>query len=88
MKSVGPLEDVLGDFLYDRLREVGELLGKDKTEVPLDVLSKLVTSDGTKQILGIPTLIEELDHKGISEQDITFCIEEFEKRKLLKRLEV
>ena len=27
-------------------------------------------------------------HKGISEQDITFCSEEFEKRKLLKRLEV
>ena len=67
---------------------IGEKLGKDKNDIPLDVLSRMVTIDGTKQILGISTIVQNLKHKGISKKDISFCIKEFEKRKILRRLEV
>lgn len=88
VKSVGKLEDVLGDFIEAQLREVGLLLGKGKSDIPLSVLSRMVTEDGTKQVIDPSELKEELDHKKIEIKDIEFCLNEFENRKILRRIEV
>jgi hypothetical protein len=92
-KGVGKLANVMSDFLDEALgtieaglanRGVGQPRG-----IPLEVLFALVTEEGTKRNLDVPTILEALPaNRRIEESDLRFCLKEFERMRLLRSLAV
>ena len=92
VQSVGELEEVLADFLDEQLGLVEANLArrgvKQVKGLPLEILFALVTEDGTKRNLD-PVEIQAVlpPQLGISSDDLNFCLEEFYRIRLLRRLE-
>lgn len=84
--KVGPLEDVMADFLREQLSSLGQDMGRP--ELPLTVLYTLVTDNGTKRSLDLEgirsTLSTEVD---ISDQELKDCLRRFEEIRILKAIE-
>ena len=53
----------------------------------LEVLFTMVTDDGTKQMISSQRIVDALPkNRTLTKEDIEYCIEEFVKIKLLRRL--
>lgn len=88
--SVGPMQNVLSEFLDEQFEEIERGLarrGVDHPEgLPLEVLFTLVTEDGTKRNREAAEIIEDLPrNRQLSEEDLAYCLGEFERIKLLRR---
>lgn len=89
VEAVGPMHNVLSDFLDEQMQEVESGLRKHgvaKPEgLPLELLFTLVTEDGTKRSMDLATIEESLPrNRKLSQRQIAYCIEEFERIKLLR----
>ena len=92
VNQVGKLENVLSDFLDEQFTQIEKGLKTRGMEapqgVPLEVLFTLVTEDGTKRNLYVPDIVSALPrNRNIQEAHVQYCIEEFQRIKLLRRLE-
>lgn len=81
INGVGKIDDVLGDFLDEVLGEIDKKIGK---EITLKVLFELVTDDNTKRSSLTEEVIEKLKSKGITETDFNLCIEELNKKRVIR----
>jgi hypothetical protein len=91
-ERVGKLSEVLRDFLSNHLRAIEQSLkvhrGVAKPDgVPLEVLFALVTEDGTKRNLDVQSILDALPrNRGIEESHVRFCLDEFERLRLVRAL--
>lgn len=90
VEAVGPMQNVLSDFLDEQMVEIEAGLrnrGVKKPEgLPLEVLFTLVTEDGTKRNRDPEAIISDLPkNRQLSESNLAFCLSEFERIKLLRR---
>lgn len=88
--SVGKMENVLSEFLDEQMAIVEQGLkgrGIAKPEgLPLEVLFTLVTEDGTKRNMDLSNILDDMPkNRGMREEDIAFCMQQFEEIKLLRR---
>lgn len=92
VEKVGKMENVLSHFLDEQMDIIESNLHKrgikNTKGLPLEILFTLVTEDGTKQALSPQEIIEALptNHK-IGVKDLEYCMEEFQRIKLLRALE-
>ena len=93
-ERVGRLSEVLRDFLTNHLKAIEQGLkrqrGVTKPEgIPLEILFALVTEDGTKRNLDVRSIVEALPrNREIEESHVRFCLEEFERLRLVRTLAV
>ena len=93
-ERVGKLSDVLRDFLSNQLKAIEQGLtsqrGVAKPEgIPLEVLFALVTEEGTKRNLDVSAILEALPgNREIQESHVRFCLDEFERLRLVRPLAV
>ena len=90
VKAVGPMQNVLSEFLDEQMVEIEDGLKKrgiKKPEgLPLEVLFTLVTEDGTKRNRDPESIITDLPkNRQLSASNLAFCLSEFERIKLLRR---
>lgn len=92
VQRVGSIQSVLSVFLDEQLEQLESKLEqkgvKNANGLPLEILFTLVTEDGTKQALDTAAILENLPkNRQISPATLSFCLEEFQKIKLLKQFE-
>lgn len=90
VESVGKLEDILSDFLEEQFTQLEAGLlqrGMERPQgIPLEILFTLVTEEGTKRNMAIPSIIDALPkNRKIRPADVEYCIDEFERMKLLRK---
>ncbi len=90
VQQVGPMQNVLSEFLDEQMEEIEEGLRrrgvKQPQGLPLEVLFTLVTEDGTKRSRDPEEIIEDMPrNRQLSAADLAFCLSEFERIKLLRR---
>lgn len=90
VKAVGPMQNVLSEFLDEQMREIEIGLQKRGVKspegLPLEVLFTLVTEDGTKRSKDPVSILEDMPrNRKLSATDLEFCLSEFERIKLLRR---
>lgn len=87
---VGEMENVLSDFIDNEMSQIEGGLrnqGVNKPEgIPLEVLYTLVTEDGTKRNMNVSQILDNLPkNRLIQGTHIDYCLNEFERIKLLRR---
>jgi hypothetical protein len=93
-QRVGKLSEVLRDFLTNHLKAIEHGLRAHRgvanpDGIPLEVLFALVTEDGTKRNLDVQSILDALPrNRGIEEPHVRFCLEEFERLRLVRPLAV
>ena len=90
VKEVGKMDNVLSDFIDEQMEEVENGLRsrgiKNPEGLPLEILFTLVTEDGTKRNMNIDTIAQALPkNRAMRAEDVQFCMEEFERIKVLRR---
>ena len=91
VQEVGPMKNVLADFLEEQLLLLEEKLKKTRgiknpKGIPTEILFALVTDDHTKRSLNFKEIKEQLPRSlTISEADISFCLDEFQRIRVLMR---
>jgi hypothetical protein len=88
---VGKLANVISAFLDEQLVAIeAALLARGVAHpqgIPLELLFALVTEEGTKRNLDVPSIREALPRtREISEPDLRFCLSEFERLRLVRPL--
>jgi len=91
IERVGKLGNVLSDFLDEELAAIEARLrqhGVAQPEgIPLEVLFALVTEEGTRRNLDVPSILDALPgDRRIEELHLRFCLEEFERIRLVRPL--
>jgi energy-coupling factor transporter ATP-binding protein EcfA2 len=87
--AVGPMQNVLSEFLDEQMAEVEAGLrqrGMEKPEgIPLEILFTLVTEDGTKRNRELAEILGDLPkNRNISEAHVEYCMDKFHEIKLLR----
>ncbi len=90
VEAVGPMQNVLSEFLDEQMEEIERGLSKRGVKnpegMPLEVLFTLVTEDGTKRNREPVAILDDLPrNRRLSPDDLEFCLSEFERIKLLRR---
>ncbi|MEY4927060.1 MAG: hypothetical protein RI894_1496 [Bacteroidota bacterium] len=90
--KVGEMKAVLSDFIDETIDEIEYGLKqqgmKNYRGIPLEILFTLVTSDGTKQAKAADTILQALPpNRQITEEQLSFCIEQLSTYKLLRVVE-
>lgn len=85
VEKLGPVEDVIGDFLDDQLRRLEQQLGPGREGVPIQILGALVTDEQTKKVLNIDALEDIRARRGITAEELETCLKAFENMRILKR---
>jgi hypothetical protein len=85
--QMSDIDDVLGDFLEAQVQKVMRVLPHSEQEHIWDILQQLITEEGTRTLLAIQTLIQNLEKLQISRPIIDFCIEELRQARLLRILD-
>lgn len=90
VEAVGPMQNVLSEFLDEQFAEIERGLQKRGVKnaqgLPLEVLFTMVTEDGTKRNRQPQEILEELPrNRMLSEDDLSYCLSEFERIKVLRR---
>ena len=86
------LDEVLANHLGTRTRYLREELGRlhrdVSQELPDQVLMALITDEGTKRSMNVDELMEvpKIQRLNASSSAVRFCVEEFERVRLLQRL--
>jgi hypothetical protein len=91
VQKVGRIDNVLGTFLEEQLLQLEDKLsqkGVSQTKgLPLEILFTLVTEDGTKQQMDPAGIRDSLPrNRKINDQQLEFCLAEFQRIRLLRPL--
>ncbi len=91
VERVGKLGNVLSAFLDEELVAIEAGLAKrgvaQPQGIPLEVLFALVTEEGTKRNLDVPSILDALPgNRDIGEPNLRFCLAEFERIRLVRQL--
>lgn len=91
VRRVGKLENVISAFLDEELGGIEASLATrgvaQPRGIPLEVLFALVTEEGTKRPLDVPSILDALPgNRAISEPDVRFCLAELERIRLVRPL--
>jgi hypothetical protein len=84
LDGLGEIDDVIGDFLDEQLHELELELGKGHEDVPIRILSQMVTDEKTKKTLSLENKDLLLYKLNIHESHFNRCIEAFEKMRIVK----
>lgn len=92
VEDVGPMENVLSDFLDEQLQQIEGKLQQKGVEnakgLPLEILFTLVTENATKQALEAQDIIDNLPkNKKVSPAILQFCLDEFQNIKIIRPLD-
>ena len=91
VKQVGPLKNVLSQFLEEQLKQLeGELATQfdfHQSGLPLKILFEFVTTRKTKQRLMVSEVIEEYTGKGIPEPILEYIFTFLQNNRILKTLD-
>lgn len=82
--SMGDIEDVIGDFLDDQLRNLEKPRGAVTRGTPIRILGELVSEEQTKKVLPLPQLRENLENYKVSEEELQTCLQAFVNMRILK----
>ncbi len=93
VEKVGKIDNVLSQFLDEQLFRIEHALQKRGVKnvkgLPLEILFALVTEDGTKQGLTTAGILENLPkNRDLTREDLQYCLQEFQRIKLLRQVEV
>lgn len=82
---------MLSAFLDEELAAIEAALSKRSVAqpqgVPLEILFALVSEEGTKRNLDVPSILEALPgNHNIGETHLRFCLSEFERIRLVRPL--
>jgi hypothetical protein len=89
VEQVGPIENVIDDFLEEELVHIEVKLAEKGTKqakgLPLEILFALVSDNGTKK----PSILADIkaalpQNRGIQDTDIALCLEEFKRIRILR----
>ncbi len=91
VEKVGKLGNVLSAFLDEELAGIETALSKRGVAqpggIPLEVLFTMVTEEGTKRNLDVPSIIDALPgNHDIGEPHLRFCLAELERIRLVRPL--
>jgi hypothetical protein len=91
VERVGKLGNVLSAFLDEELGGIEAALAKrgvaQPQGIPLEVLFALVTEEGTKRNLDLPSILDALPGNcAIGEEHLRFCLAELERIRLVRPL--
>ncbi|GJM32720.1 MAG: hypothetical protein DHS20C18_17210 [Saprospiraceae bacterium] len=92
VNQVGKIDNVLSQFLDEQIFRIeAELQSrgvKNAKGLPLEILFSLVTEDGTKQALPATNILDNLPkNRNIDQADLEYCLQEFQRIKLLRQVE-
>lgn len=84
VEALGHVEDILGDFLQEKLEEL-----RDKMEMGKDILKSLLTSHATKKIASLEYITENvrLAGEGSNNTEVSTFLQKFERSRLIRRME-
>jgi hypothetical protein len=90
--QTGRIDNVLGTFLEEQLIRMEKQLRqrgvKTVKGLPLEILFTLVTEDGTKQAMDTQEILKTLPrNRKIQPEDLEYCLQEFQRLRLLRTLE-
>lgn len=90
VETVGPMQNVLSDFLDEQMTEIEQGLKQrgvaNPQGLPLEILFTMVTEDGTKRQRETVEILDDLPrNRRLDESNIEYCLSEFERIKLLRR---
>lgn len=85
--SLGKIEDVIGEFLDEQLRELEATLGPGRAGVPLQLLSAFVTDDRTKRIATEEALQSLKEEHQITDEEFQLCLDTFERMQIIRKYE-
>lgn len=84
INQVGSFDDILGEFLEDQISLLETELGTQKREIPIKILSKLITDERTKRIISDEELNQLHIELGIDKKDLDYCIQRYEAIRIIK----
>jgi hypothetical protein len=93
VNSVGKMENVISDFLDEELTKIEYKLENERKiskpkGLPMEILFKFTTDNGTKKPLTTEALLAQLPEKWVlSTADIEFCLSEFKRIRVLRETE-
>lgn len=87
VKSLGEIEDVIGDFLDEQLRELEEQLGPERAGVPLQLLSAFVTDERTKRVATEEALQALKEEHQITDEEFQLCLDTFDRMQIIRKYE-
>lgn len=92
LRSTGKLADVLSLFLDEQLHQIDQDLRRkfkvpENSDIPLSILSELITNQATKHIREVDIIKADLKHnKNIDPQHIAFCVQRLIETRILREL--
>lgn len=85
--SLGEIEDVIGDFLDEQLRELEQQLGPGRAGIPLLLLSAFVTDERTKRVATEAALQELKKEHQITDEEFRLCLDTFDRMQIIRKYE-
>lgn len=85
IEEVGELENVLETFIEEQVERVSTRL--EKPENGWQLLKLLVTDEGTKKITSLTTIYQLAEIRGLTKEEVTLGLNEFERCRILRRVE-
>ena len=90
--QVGRFENVLSDFLDERIGDIEAKLASERglekaAGLPLEILFTMVSDKGTKRPMDVGAIFRALPkNRAVSEADVLFCLNEFKDLRLVRQL--
>ena len=83
VKELSTIGDVLGEYLEEQVRKVQNRLPKAEEKQVWTILNLLVTDDGTRVSMDLHEATNLMYSHGASKENITFCLEELSKVRIV-----
>ncbi len=83
VKELSTIGDVLGEYLEEQVKKVQNRLPKTEERQVWIILNLLVTDDGTRVSMDLHEATNLMYSHGASKENITFCLEELSKVRII-----
>ncbi|WP_338813758.1 ATP-binding protein [Bernardetia sp. Wsw4-3y2] len=83
VKELSTIGDVLGEYLEEQVKKVQNRLPKTEERQVWTILNLLVTDDGTRVSMDLHEATNLMYSHGASKENITFCLEELSKVRII-----
>ncbi|WP_291724830.1 ATP-binding protein [Bernardetia sp.] len=83
VKELSTIGDVLGEYLEEQVKKVQNRLPKAEERQVWTILNLLVTEDGTRVSMDLHEATNLMYSHGASKENITFCLEELSKVRII-----
>lgn len=84
VNSLGEIEDVIGDFLDEQLRELEAKLPPERRAIPLQMLGAFVTDERTKKVVTDEELLALKEKYGLTEEEYELCLATFDRMQIIR----